>query len=165
MFGSGVVDNLAALKGIDTTGYRDRANKPIFLVKEPVAGMVLDLYMWVDRSVPEMIPAIALPNTGEGAWVGLNRTVIATAMPAIAPPYVGLTWIATLTNPTRRVVLQSIGTDTVSDWMAQDTPYVNPNYGTPTFAPDFVGQTVIMGPSGGTLWGASGTTPSSWMRY
>lgn len=155
------VADLAALKAIPASSVR--ADGYLKLVLTPATGEMPTWYTYVEDSALGAFGTIVIlpdDNPVAGRWHKLSNLVFySTGKPSSAPPLKGITWVATLSTPTRRVTFLSIDTSSVADWI----PFGNPVYSgesAPTFTPDYVGQ-LFSDIVNDTLWVSENTTSSS----
>lgn len=135
-----IVSDLTALRSIGPTFYRI-VGYPVY-VQSPGTEEEGSWYVGVQSSASEFGNIIVTPNDNPSTfrWLKTSNLVhYSNSLPSAAPPIAGITWVATLTGPTRRVTFISTGTSSVADWKPRFNAVVAATV-PPVITPAYVGQ-------------------------
>ncbi|NES93070.1 hypothetical protein [Okeania sp. SIO2B9] len=132
------VPTLADLKNIDSVSRKDKTIRIVNTVSSSNQQDVLYRYD-VSSSLDELEPAIAIPSDSNGRWIQVtDRIHVAAALPSNPPPLKDMEWVATLTGPTRILILKS--SEDLTAWEQKQPTEIT---GEPTFNADIPNQLVI----------------------
>ncbi len=142
------IPDLASLRAIASSERRDGMIKIVDAISstDPIYNLQNVTYRYLAASsLTELLPAIVEPLDGNGRYIMQFPPIhFGLSAPSEPPPLAGLSWVAFLNSPTRRVVWRSpldLSTSpTVADWQPDKSP--SSIDGVPSFNADFVGQKV-----------------------